>query len=68
MEVIDSTTNAHFDDTRHKGENGVGKGTIWIDVDEAGKPTGYHPRSRTRKSMDVPISIGRAIAGPTTQP
>lgn len=67
VEVIDSTSKAHADDTRKNGATGVGRGTVWIDIDDTGKPVGYHPLKRDSKPMNVPISIGRAIESPTTQ-
>jgi hypothetical protein len=42
VKVIDSTTSPHAKDTRHQGADGLGTGTIGLQVDAAGAPTGYY--------------------------
>jgi len=57
--VIDSTGSGHADDTRGDGENGVGRGTMWFDMDAAGRPVAYRWKSRNGSSHKAPIVIGR---------
>ena len=57
--VVDSTGNSHADDSRSDGENGVGRGTMWFDVDAAGRPVAYRWKSRNGPSHKTPIAIGR---------
>lgn len=59
--LIDSTSGRHADDTRGENENGVGRGTMWIAVDEQGRPTGYRSSRRDGKLNIKPIAIGRAV-------
>ncbi len=66
VQIIDSTTAPHADDTRAKGQSGVGKGTVWFDTDDSGKPVGYHSHNRDAKPMQMPISIGRPIGSETS--
>jgi hypothetical protein len=60
--IIDSTESPHAKDTRKEGQDGVGSGTIWFVVDQAGKPVGYKWKSEKGPTHEVPISIGRAQA------
>lgn len=57
--VIDSTGSGHADDTRGDGENGVGRGTMWFDVDADGRPVAYRWKSRNGPSHKAPIAVGR---------
>ena len=66
LEIIDSTTAPHADDTRPKGHGGVGEGTVWFDIDDSGQPLAIHSHNRDTKPLTVPISIGRPV-GPATQ-
>lgn len=61
--VIDSTSSLHADDSRGKGESGIGRGTMWFSVDATGKPTGYRWRARNGALHEAPIAIGRAVPG-----
>lgn len=69
IDVIDSTGSGHGDDTRAKGQSGIGRGTMWFDVDSAGRPIAYHWRKPDGKATTAPIAIGRAIgqSHPSTQ-
>ncbi len=58
--MIDSTTRPQVDDTRARGESGVGRGTMWFTVDDEGRPVAYVRGSRDAKPQAVRISIGRA--------
>jgi hypothetical protein len=58
--MIDSTTRPQVDDTRRKGESGVGRGTMWFAVDDEGRPIAYVRGSREAEPIAVRISIGRA--------
>jgi hypothetical protein len=59
--MIDSTTRPQVDDTRKRGESGVGRGTMWLKVDEDGRPVAYVRGSRDAEPVPVRISIGRAL-------
>jgi hypothetical protein len=63
--VIDSTGKPHGDDTRKDGATGVGRGTIWLTVDEAGRPSGFRWRARDGTLVRRPIAIGRAMESGT---
>jgi hypothetical protein len=63
--IIDSTGSGHADDTRSDGESGVGRGTLWFDVDVDGRPTAYRWKSRNGSAHEVPIVVGRATASGT---
>jgi hypothetical protein len=58
--MIDSTTRHLVNDTRRKGESGVGRGTMWFRVDDEGRPVAYVRGPRTAEPVAVRISIGRA--------
>ena len=62
VRVIDSTASPHAEDTRAAGQSGVGRGTLWLVVDAAGKPIGYRWKSPRGTLHEAPIAIGRAIA------
>jgi len=59
VEVIDSTGHGHADDTRGDGESGVGRGTMWFDVDADGRPVACRWKSRNGSAHKAPIAIGR---------
>lgn len=56
VQVIDSTTSGHANDTRVSGSTGLGKGTIGIMTDQSGLPIGYFWRggeSKTRQETEM---------------
>lgn len=59
VEVVDSTGTAHFQDSRAKGQTGIGRGTMWFVADKAGAPVGYRWRLEEKPAMPVAIAIGR---------
>jgi hypothetical protein len=59
--MIDSTTRPQVNDTRGKGDTGIGRGTMWFTVDDDGRPMGYIRGSRTAEPKIEPIAIGRAL-------
>ncbi len=61
--VLDASSGRHANDTRKKGEDGVGSGTIWFKVDESGAPIAVHWSSRKCPPIPHPIGIGRAVPG-----
>jgi len=61
VEVIDSTTAGHENDTRKKGETGVGRGTIYVKVDAAGRPVARAARSQEGPWTESPTAIGRTV-------
>ncbi len=63
IEVIDSTGHGHANDTRPEGQSGIGRGTMWFEVDEKGAPIGYIWKQRDSKPHHNPIAVGRALAG-----
>jgi hypothetical protein len=62
VRVLDSTLHGHGQDSRVEGQSGIGRGTIWIEVDDDGEPIGFRWKSRRGMLHEVPIAIGRAIA------
>ncbi len=61
--IIDSTTGPHDNDTRKADETGVGRGTIFIKVDSAGRPISRAGKSSKGPFIAFPMSIGRAVGG-----
>ena len=59
--VLDSTGSGHAEDTRSDGESGVGRGTMWFDVDADGRPTAYRWKSRNGSAHEAPIAVGRVV-------
>jgi hypothetical protein len=57
--VIDSSAHGHGNDTRKKGESGIGRGTLWFLVNENGEPVGVRFTSRTGALNPKTMSIGR---------
>jgi len=62
VRVLDSTVHGHGQDSRPEGKSGIGRGTIWLDVDEDGHPIGFRWKSKNGGLHEVPIAIGRAMA------
>ncbi len=58
---IDSTTLQQEDDSRPDGVTGVGRGTMWFEVDDEGRAVAHIRGVRTAKPKTEPISIGRAL-------
>ncbi|MCY3024042.1 MAG: hypothetical protein NTW87_34110 [Planctomycetota bacterium] len=58
--VIDATSSPHGNDTRTDGATGIGRGTMWFDVDSDGKAVGCRWKSRNGTLHEVPTAIGRA--------
>lgn len=56
--VIDSTSRPHANDTRPAGTNGVGRGTIWVEVDAQGQPVGVRAKA-DGKGPRMALAIGR---------
>ncbi len=62
VRIFDSTLHGHAHDQRTKTErSGIGQGTLWIDVDGQGRPSGYRWKSRTGMLHPAPIAIGRVV-------
>ena len=57
--VIDSSAHGHGNDTRKKGESGVGRGTLWFSVNENGGPVAVRFTTRTGTLNPKPMAIGR---------
>lgn len=62
--IIDSTTNPHENDTRAKGQTGIGRGTMYFTVDREGKPVAYRLTGPQGKLYERPIAIGRPVPLP----
>ena len=62
VRVLDSTAHGHGHDSRPEGKSGIGRGTIWLDVDDDGQPVAFRWKSRNGRPHEVPIAIGRAVA------
>ena len=61
VEIIDSTSRGHGNDTRQPGQTGIGRGTMWFTVDEKGHPTAYRWSTARGKLQERPIAIGRVV-------
>jgi len=64
VEVLDSTTSPHAQDSRAQGQSGrgLGIGTIGILTDAAGQALAYHWRGGlSRKEEATPIAFGRLL-------
>jgi len=65
VHVIDSVRyDRHGKDTRAKGQTGVGRGSMYFEIDAEGRPNAYRwatPRSRRRRRS---IVVGRPVAFP----
>jgi hypothetical protein len=64
--VIDSTTLPSSDITKEKGKTGIGRRTMWFNVDRDGRAVGYVRGTRTSKPKMEPISVGRALPPSST--
>lgn len=59
--VVDSTSTGHGNDTRAKGQTGIGRGLMWFAVDAQGRPTGYRWSHAGGKLQSRSIAIGRPV-------
>ncbi|MCX7046496.1 MAG: hypothetical protein NTX50_13555 [Candidatus Sumerlaeota bacterium] len=59
--IIDSTSLPHSNDSRKKGESGIGEGTMWFGVDESGRPVQSYWSKPAGDPKKIPIAIGRAM-------
>jgi len=59
--VVDSTSTGHGNDTRAKGQTGIGRGLMWFVVDAEGHPTGYRWSRADGSLRTRSIAIGRAV-------
>lgn len=59
--VIDSTSKPHKDDTRTGEVTGVGRGTIYLKTDEAGRAVAFATRSAEGPFTPYAIAIGRPL-------
>jgi hypothetical protein len=62
VRVLDSTVHGHGHDSRPEGKSGIGRGTIWLGVNDDGQPIGFRWKSKNGRLHEVPIAIGRAVA------
>jgi hypothetical protein len=61
--VIDSTSHPHSNDTRLSGTDGVGRGTIWIEIDPQGRPIAWRNLLGAKASA-AHFAIGRVVDMP----
>jgi len=59
MRVLDSTSAPHANDTRAKGESGIGAGDMWFETDATGAATAFYVNATKPKSAIKQIRIGR---------
>ncbi|HEX4356879.1 MAG TPA: hypothetical protein VH141_05130 [Pseudonocardia sp.] len=60
VKVIDSTTGPHAQDSRSQGTDGLGTGTIGLQVDDSGAPTGFYWQGGvTAQPTLTQIALGR---------
>jgi hypothetical protein len=58
--ILDSTMSPHADDSRAKGQNGLGRGLIGILVDSAGRPHSYRWKGgQSKVPVATQIAFGR---------
>ncbi|WLT31105.1 hypothetical protein [Geothrix sp. PMB-07] len=58
--IIDSTMSAHAQDSRAKGETGLGQGLIGILVDGEGRPLAYRWKGgESKRAVETDIAFGR---------
>jgi hypothetical protein len=58
--VVDSTSSPHAQDSRPKGQTGLGVGVIGAIVDSKGEPIAYHWRGgESKREEKTPIAFGR---------
>jgi len=58
--ILDSTMSPHADDSRTRGENGLGSGLIGILVDAEGQPVSYHWKGgQSNRAIGTRIAFGR---------
>jgi hypothetical protein len=58
--VIDSTTSPHAQDSRLKGQTGLGSGVIGVLFDRKNEPIAYHWRgAKSKRAEQTPIAFGR---------
>ena len=58
--ILDSTMSPHADDSRAKGQNGLGRGLIGILVDSAGRPHSYRWKGgQSKVPVSTQIAFGR---------
>lgn len=62
--IIDSTTSPHLEDTRKPGTGGVGRGTLFIRTDDAGRPVSRSHKSEKGPFVKFPMAIGRPVVAP----
>lgn len=59
LQIIDSTTSPHADDSRTNGATGLGTGWIGLAVDAQGRPTGFYWQAGREPDEPTTIAIGR---------
>ena len=62
VRICDSSKSRHAQDTRAKGDTGIGVGVMWFRVDDNGAPIAVHWSRPKRKPVPYPIAIGRALS------
>jgi hypothetical protein len=61
LRIIDSTKSPHAEDSRTEDQTGIGRGVIWLQADDSGRPVSYRWKSTAGTVHREPIAIGRAI-------
>ena len=65
VNIIDSTSTPHADDSRRDGRTGLGTGTVGLVVDAAGRPTAYRWRGgESPKAPRTLVALGRLREDP----
>ncbi|TKV58486.1 hypothetical protein FDO65_13100 [Nakamurella flava] len=59
LQIIDSTTSPHADDSRTNGATGLGTGSIGLAVDAQGQPTGFYWQGGRKPDEATSIAVGR---------
>lgn len=59
--VIDSTTMPHAEDSRSSGQQGLGTGTIGLQTDAAGAPTGFYWKGGVVPELPTHVAMARLV-------
>lgn len=59
LQIIDSTTSPHADDSRTNGATGLGTGWIGLAVDSQSQPTGFYWQAGRKPDEATSIAVGR---------
>ena len=59
--IVDSTSTGHGNDSRPKGQTGIGRGLMWFVTDPQGRPVAYRWSHPAGTLQERSIAIGRPV-------